>query len=105
MVSFAVHRRGGRSCAHAATSVLNCALFLGRILCRLGYVRVAVGALNVDSQCSWAAGTFFGQTLTMSSWLLVVATLPVYVSIGSCAIFGEISEDWVTSRGGWRSQY
>ena len=34
-------------------SVLDRALFLGRILRRLGYVRVACGALNVESQCSW----------------------------------------------------
>ena len=35
-------------------SVLDRALLLGRIL-TIGLRRVAVGALNVESQCSWAA--------------------------------------------------
>ena len=34
----------------------------------------------------------------MSSWSLVVATMQVNVSIGSCAIIGENSYDWATSR-------
>ena len=42
-------------------SVLDPALSLGRILRWLGYVRVAFGALNVESQCSWAAVPVFGQ--------------------------------------------
>ena len=41
-------------------SVLDRALFLGRIL-TIGLRRVAVGALNVESQCSWAAVPVFGQ--------------------------------------------
>ena len=49
-------------------------------------------------------GHFLDKALTMSSWSLVVATMQDYVSIGLCAIFGEISDDWVTSRGFWRSQ-
>ena len=40
-------------------SVLDRALFLGRIL-TIGLRRVAVGALNVESQCSWAAVSVFG---------------------------------------------
>ena len=42
-------------------SVLDRALFFGRSLLRLGYVRVAFGALYVESQSSWSAGTFLGQ--------------------------------------------
>ena len=40
----------------------------------------------------------------MSSWSLVVAPMQVNVSIGSCAIIGENSYDWATSRAVWRSQ-
>ena len=76
---------------------------LGRIL-TIGIRSVAVGALNVDSQCSWAAVPVFVMTLTMSSRSFVEAKMHVKVRIGSCAIFGEISDDWVASRGGWRSQ-
>ena len=40
-------------------SVLDRALLLGRIL-TIGLRRVVVGALNVESQCSWAAVPVFG---------------------------------------------
>ena len=71
-------------------SVLDRAVFFGRSLLRLGYVRVAFGALNVDSQCSWAAVTVLDRVLTMSSWSLVEAKMHAKVSIGSCGILWEI---------------
>ena len=75
----------------AAMSVLDCARFLGGILYWLGYVRVAFGALNVESQCSWAAVTVLDRVLTMSSWSLVEAKMHAKVSIGSCGILWVIT--------------
>ena len=69
-------------------SVLDRALFLGRIL-TIGLRRVAVGALNVESQCSWAAVPVFVMALTMSSRSFVAAKMHVKVSIGSCATLWE----------------
>ena len=70
----------------------------------LGYVRVAFGTLNVESQCSWAAVTVLDRVLTMSSWSLVEAKMYAKVSIGSCGILWEVSVTvGLRSRGVWRS--
>ena len=50
---------------------------------------MAFGALNVESQCSWAAVTVFVKALTMSSRSFVAAKMHVKVSIGSCATLWE----------------
>jgi len=63
-----------RRCDYAATSVLDRALSWGEFCC-LGYVRVAIGALNVESQCSWAAVPVFAVALTMFSRSLVGAKM------------------------------
>ena len=69
-------------------SVLDRALSLGRIL-TIGLRRVVVGALNVESQCSWAAVPVFAMTLTMSSWSFIAAKMHVKVSTVSCATLWE----------------
>ena len=104
MISSCSSSTGWTFLCYAAMSVLDCALFLGRILYWLGYVRVAFGALNVESQCSWAAVTVLDKVLTMSSWSLVEAKMHVKVSIGSCGILWEITVTvGLRSRGVWRS--
>ena len=50
---------------------------------------MAFGALNVESQCSWAAVPVFVKALTMSCRSFVAAKMHVKVSIGSCATLWE----------------
>ena len=84
-------------------SIGLCAI-LGEISVLVGLRSRGVGALNVESQCSWAAVTVLDRVLTMSSWSLVEAKMHAKVSIGSCAILWEITVTvGLRSRGAWRS--
>ena len=69
-------------------SVLDRALSLGRIL-TIGLRRVVVGALYVESRCSWVAVPVFVIALTMSSRSFVAAKMHVKVSTVSCATLWE----------------
>ena len=89
MISSCSSSTGWTFLCYAAMSVLDCALSLGSFLYWLGYVRVAFGALNVESQCSWAAVTVLDRVLTMSSWSLVEAKMHAKVSIGLALFFGR----------------